>query len=71
MSTSEGHIRKDKIRNCKWTGHVKHWDIRKVQDIQLPEKRKRGRQERRYLDVVKENLQEVGAKETGLFDQSV
>ncbi len=40
---------------------------RKVLEIQLSGKRKRGRPKRRYLDVVKEDMQEVGAREDEVF----
>ena len=37
---------------------------RKMMEIELPGKRKRGRPKRRFLDVVKEDLGKVSAKET-------
>ena len=37
---------------------------KKVIEMELPEKRKRGRSKRRFLNLVKEDMQEVGAKET-------
>ena len=39
--------------------------------MQLPGKRKWGRLKRRYLDVVKEDMQEVGVTEDEVFDRSV
>ena len=39
--------------------------------MQLPGKIKRGRPKRRYLDEVKENMQEVEAREDEVFDRSV
>ena len=58
---------KQKVR---WYGRVKHRMLysnhyvgRKVLEMQLPGKRKRGRQKRRYLNVMKENMQEVAARE--------
>ena len=36
---------------------------RRVMEMQLPGKRKRGRPKRRFLDVVKEDMGEVGARE--------
>ena len=40
---------------------------RKVLEMQLPGKRKRGRPKRRYLDV----MEDVGAWEDKVFDRSV
>ena len=40
-------------------------------EMQLPGKRKRGRPKRRYLDVMKEDMQEVGAREDEVFTRSV
>ena len=37
---------------------------RKMMKMELPGKRKRGRTKRRFLNVVKEDMGEVGAKET-------
>ena len=52
----------------KWYGHVKRRDQeyveRKMIEMELPGKRRRGRPKRRFLDVVKEDMGEVGAKET-------
>ena len=39
--------------------------------MELPEKRKRGRPNRRFLDVVKEDMGEVGAKETDVENRTV
>ena len=39
--------------------------------IELPGKRKRGRPKRRFLDVMKEDMGEVGAKETDVEDRTV
>ena len=44
---------------------------RKVLEIQSPGKRKRGRPKSRYLDVVKEDRQEVGTREDEVFARSV
>ena len=56
-------------------GHVMRRDQeyagRKMMEMELPGKRKRGRPKRRFLDVVKEDMGEVGAKETDVEDRTV
>ena len=42
-----------------------------MMEIELPGKRKRGRANRRFLDVVKEDMGEVGAKKTDIEDKKV
>ena len=42
----------------------------KVLEMHLSGKRKRGRQHMMYLDVVKEDMQEVGAREYDVFARS-
>ena len=37
----------------------------------MPEKRKRRRSKKRYFDVMKENMQEVAAREDGVFGRRV
>ena len=44
---------------------------RRLLEMQLPRKRKRRRPKRRHLDVVKEDMQLVGAREDEVFDWSV
>ena len=44
---------------------------RKIMEMELLRKRKRGRPKRRFLDVVKEDMGEVGAKETNVEDRTV
>ena len=44
---------------------------RKMMEMELPGKRKRGRPKRRFLDVVKEDMGEVGAKEMDFEDRMV
>ena len=65
-------MREDRLR---WYGHVMRRDQeyvgRKMMEMELPEKRKRGRPKRRFLDVVKEDMAEVGAKETDVEDREV
>ena len=67
MKMMEGRLR--------WYGHVMRKDQeyvgRKMMKIELPEKRKRGRPKRRFLDVVKEDMGEVGAKETDVEDRKI
>ena len=67
MKTREGRLR--------WYGHVMRRDQeyvgRKMMEIVLPGKRKRGRPKRRFLDVLKEDMKEVGAKETDVEDRKV
>ena len=57
-------MRKSKLR---WYGHVMRRDQeyigRKMMEMELPGKRKRERPKRRFLDVVKEDMGEVGARE--------
>ena len=66
MKMREGRLR--------WYGHVMRRDQeyveRKMMEIELPGKR-RGRPKRRFLDVVKEDMGEVGAKETDVEDRKV
>ena len=58
----------------KWYGHV--WrkydgDIgRRMIRIELPEKRKRGRPKRRFMDVVKEDMAEVEVTEEDTEDRN-
>ena len=67
MKMREGRLR--------WYGHVMRRDQkyveRKMMEMELPGKRRRGRPKRRFLDVVKENMGEVGAKETDVEDRKV
>ena len=58
-----------------WYGHVMRRDQknveRKMMEMDLPRKRRRGRPKRRFLDVVKEDMGELGAKETDVEDRKV
>ena len=59
----------------RWYGHVMRRDQeyvgRKMMEMELPGKTKRGRPKRRFLDVVKEDMEEVGAKETDIEDRKM
>ena len=59
MKMREGRLR--------WYGHVMRRDQeyvgKKMMEMELPGKRKRGRPKRKFLDMVKEDMEEVGAKE--------
>ena len=65
-------MREDRLR---WYGHVMSRDQeylgRKIMKMELPGKRKRGRPKRRFLDVVKEDMEEVGAKETDVEGRKI
>ena len=67
MKMREGRLR--------WYGHVMRKDQeyvgRKMMKMELPGNRKRGRPKRRFLDVVKEDMGEVGAKETDVENRTV
>ena len=65
-------IREGRLR---WYEHVMRRDQecvgRKMMKMELPRKRRRGRPKRRFLDVVKEDMGEVGAKETDVEDRKM
>ena len=65
-------MREDRLR---WYGHVMRRDQeyigRKMMEMELPGKRKRGKPKKRFLNVMKEDMQEVGAKETAVEDRTV
>ena len=65
MKMREGRLR--------WYGDVMRRDQeyagRKMMEMELPGKRRRGRPKRRFLDVLKEDMGEVGAKETDVEDR--
>ena len=67
MKMREGRLR--------WYRHVMRRDQeyvgRKMMEMELPGKRRRGRPKRRFLDVVKEDMGGVGAKETDVEDRKV
>ena len=67
MKMREGRLR--------WYGHVMRRDQeyvgRKMIEIELPGKRKRGRPKRRFLNLVNKDMEEVGVKETDVEDRTV
>ena len=67
MKMREGRLR--------WYGHIMRRDQeyigRKMMEMELPGKRKRGRPKRRFLDLEKEDMEEVGAKETDIEDRKM
>ena len=67
MKMREGRLR--------WCGHVIRRDQeyveRRVIEMELLGKRKRGRPKRRFLDVVKEDMWEVGAREKEIENRTL
>ena len=67
MKMREGRLR--------WYGHVLRRDQeyigRKMMEMELPGKSRRGRPKRRFLDVVKKDMGEVGAKEMDVEDRKM
>ena len=65
-------MREDRLR---WYGHVMRRDQeylgRKMMEMELPGKRRRGRPKRRFLDVLKEDMKEVGVKEMEIEDRKM
>ena len=66
---------KIKEGRLRWYGHVMRRDQeyvgRKMMEMELPEKRKKGKPKRRFLDVVKKDMGEVGAMETDVENRTV
>ena len=67
MKMREGRLR--------WYGDVmirdQEYAGRKMMEMELPGKSRRGRPKRRFVDVVKEDMGEVGAKETDIEDRKM
>ena len=71
------HVRQfgDKARETRlrWFGHVKRRDEayvgRRMLEMDLPGRRKRGRPKRRYMDVMKEDMIEIGVTEEDAEDR--
>ena len=65
----------DKLRNARlrWYGHVKRREegyVRKrMMEMVLPGIRKRGRPKRRWMDLARENMERVGAREGDEVDR--
>ena len=67
MKMREGRLR--------WYGHVMRRDQeyvgRRVMKMELPKKRKKGRPKRRFVDVVKEDMGKVGAREKDIENRTL
>ncbi|KAI5090185.1 hypothetical protein C0J45_20320 [Silurus meridionalis] len=65
----------DKVREVRlrWFGHVQRRDMgyisRRMLRMEPPGRRKRGRPRRRFMDVVREDMQVVGLKEADVEDR--
>ena len=61
--------------SLRWYGHVMRRDQeyigRKMMEMELQGKRRRGKPKKRFLDVVKDDMGEVGAKETDVEDRKM
>ena len=69
MKMREGRLR------LRWYGHVMRRDQeyvgRKMMEMESPGKRRKGIPKKRFLDVVKEDIRKVGAKEMDVEDRKV
>ena len=65
----------DKLRNARlrWYGHIKRREEgyvgKRMMEMAVPGKRKRGRPRRRWMDLVREVMERVGAKEGDEVDR--
>ena len=65
----------DKLRNARlrWYGHVKRREEgcvgKRMMEMAVPGRRKKGRPRRRWMDLVREYIKRVGAKEGDKVDQ--
>ena len=65
----------DKLRNARlrWYGHVKRREEgyvgKTMMEMVVPGKRKKGRPRRRWLDLAREDMERVGAKEGDEVDR--
>ena len=72
------HVRRfgDKAREARlrWFGHVRRRDEeyvgRKMLEMDLPDRRRKGRPKRRFMDAVKEDMQMMGAVEEEVQDRA-
>ena len=58
-----------------WDGHVmrrnQEYVGRKMMEMELPGKRRRGKPKRIFLDIVKEDMGKVGTKKTDVEDKNI
>ena len=65
----------DKLRNARlrWYGHVKRREEgyvgKTMMEMAVPNRRKRGRPRRRWIDLAREDIERVGAKEGDEVDR--
>ena len=65
----------DKLRNAKlrWYGHVKRREEdyvgKRMMEMAVPGRRKRGRPRRRWMNLVREDMEMVGAREGDKVDR--
>ena len=65
----------DKLRNARlqWYGHVKRREEgyvgKTMMEMAVPGRRKRGRPRRRWMDLAREDMERVGAKEGDKVDR--
>ena len=64
----------DKLRNAKlrWYGHVQRREDyvgKRMMEMALPGRRKKGRPKRKWMDLVREDMERVGAREGDEVDR--